>query len=205
MSQISQLYTQSLLAFAAYANLSKGIPKKEYLKFVGMTENQATDFASNWTVVTQYTDASGVFATVFEENATGKRYLAIRGTESPGDINADYILAMGFPSYLNPQFVQLRSQVSQWLSNGTLTSGFSVSGHSLGGYLAAAIGTWFSGQSNGIYTYNAPGLGGLVGNALDVFRAAFGLSNTALVDQLMGELVVYADSYSLASERVVAA
>lgn len=182
MGQLAELYTQSLLSFAAYASLSKGVPSVDNLKKAGMTSAQATDFASNWVVVDQYSDASGVSVTVFQENATGKRYLAVRGTESPGDFNADYILAMGFPSYLNPQFIQLREQISQWLSNGTLPSGFSVTGHSLGGYLAVAIGTWFSGPSNGIYTYNAPGLGGLVGNALDAFRTAFGFSDTTLVD-----------------------
>ncbi|MHB9119793.1 MAG: hypothetical protein ACYC2R_16205, partial [Burkholderiales bacterium] len=146
-----------------------------------MTDAQATNFTASWSFVDQYTDASGASATVFQENATGKKYLTIRGTESPGDFNADYILALGFPSYLNPQFIQLRAQVGTWISNGTLPSGFTITGHSLGGYLAAAIGTWFSGQSGEIYLYNAPGIGGPIGNALDAFRAAFGFSNTALV------------------------
>jgi hypothetical protein len=60
-----------------------------------MTSAQATDFASKWTVVDQYSDASGVGATVFQEIATGTKYLAIRGTTPTdiGDLNADYILA----------------------------------------------------------------------------------------------------------------
>ena len=184
MSQLNELATQANLAFAAYANLSIGIPDKQALLDVKMTDSQAADFVSKWTVAAQYTDASGAAATVFQENATGKKYLAIRGSESPGDFNADYILALGFPSYLSPQFIQLRSQVQTWISNGTLASGFTITGHSLGGYLAAAIGTWFSGQAGETYLYNAPGIGGLVGNALDAFRAAFGFSNTALVPDI---------------------
>jgi hypothetical protein len=67
----------------------------------------------------------------------GARHLAIRGTESLGDINANYILALGFPSYLNPQFIQLRTQVQSWITDGVLTGGFDIAGHSLGGGLAA--------------------------------------------------------------------
>ncbi|ABK99977.1 alpha/beta hydrolase family protein [Pelobacter propionicus] len=183
MSQLSELSKQSDLAFATYAVFDGTNTNRDALKKAGMTETQATIFLSKYKIIAQCPeDITGSSATVFEEISTGKRYLAVRGTESVGDLIVDGILALGFPSYCNPQFTRLCGQVSQWLANGTLSSGFSVTGHSLGGYLAVAIGTWFSGQANGVYTYNAPGLGSLVGNALDAFRAAFGLSNLTLVN-----------------------
>ncbi len=187
MRIINEYFQQSELAFAAYGLLFAGISDDKYidnLREAGMSEEQATSFAATYSVVTQYTDASGVSATVFKDSQ-GKRYLATRGTESLGDFNADYILAMGFPSYLNPQFIQLRTKVDQWLVNGTLSAGFTAAGHSLGGYLAVAIGTWFSAESGEVYTFNAPGLGGAPGNILDAFRVAFGLSDTALVDGIL--------------------
>ena len=68
------LYVQSTLSLASYANLQKGAPKIDALKHAGLTETRAKDFASNWSVVDTYADVSGVAATVFQENATGKRY-----------------------------------------------------------------------------------------------------------------------------------
>ncbi len=96
MATIQELYTQSLLAQAAYADLVAGTPNISALRVENksnMTLDQATDFASKWTVVDQYSDASGAGATIFQENATGKKYLAIRGTTPTdiGDLNADYI------------------------------------------------------------------------------------------------------------------
>lgn len=181
---ISDYLKHAELAQAAYTNLASGIidglGRKELQEEAGMSLTQAQTFATNWTVIDQYTDLSGVSATIFEDS-DGNRHLAIRGTESLGDINADYILAWGFPSYLNPQFVQLRGQINTWLANGDLTSGFTVTGHSLGGYLAVAVGTWYSNVVDQTYTYNAPGLGGVVGNVFDEFRAAFGFSDTDLI------------------------
>ena len=121
MNEIDILNSQGLLAKAAYAVINAGITLSDALENIGMTHNQATAFAASWSVVDQYTDASGASATVFRENATGKNYLAIRGTEiTAGDINSDYILALGFPSYLNPQFIELKTQVENWINDGTV-------------------------------------------------------------------------------------
>ena len=102
MENIKDLYTQSLLSLAAYVNLPKGAIDKQLLIDAKMPPTQAADFASNWTVVDTYADVSGVAATVFQENATGERYLAIRGTTpTAGDLDADGILAAGVPAYMN--------------------------------------------------------------------------------------------------------
>jgi hypothetical protein len=68
------LYQQALLAQAAYViNLFPDDPaiiNKLTADSCGMTQTQAERFAEEWRVVDQYTDASGVSATVFEEKAT---------------------------------------------------------------------------------------------------------------------------------------
>lgn len=93
MADSAELFKQSELSMASYGDLTIGSPNKQELQRIGMAEEQADDFIKRWRVVDQYRDSSGAAATVFERlndegQPTGQRYLAIRGTESPGDINA---------------------------------------------------------------------------------------------------------------------
>ena len=84
MNSIVEYFEQSELSLASYANLTPGVDPIPALQdnSVGMSPEQAARFASKWSVVSQYTDpATGLSATVFEEIDTGKKYLAIRGTE----------------------------------------------------------------------------------------------------------------------------
>ncbi|MHB8165765.1 MAG: putative Ig domain-containing protein [Sulfuricella sp.] len=53
-----------------------------------------------------------------------------------------------------------------WLKDGTLTPGFSVSGHSLGGYLAAGLVADFSASISHAWLYNAPGNNSLVSQVM---------------------------------------
>jgi len=94
MASIIDYFNQAELSFAAYADLERGTPDTQALQgeSVGMSAIQAAQFASEWIVVDQYPDASGASATVFQEVATGNRYLAIRGTESPGDFHRRCLL-----------------------------------------------------------------------------------------------------------------
>ena len=161
MATLTDFYVQSQLAFASYASLNKGIPDVEALKDAGMSTAQATKFASNWVVLDQTNAANGLSATVFQKASGGQRYLAVRGTESDSvtgaalDLTADYILALGFPPQLNGQYISLSAKVQQWLADGTLVPGFSATGHSLGGYLAGAIGVSFQSDVSAVYSYNA--------------------------------------------------
>jgi len=157
MVLINDYFLQSQLALAAYANLTSTVPNESELIKNGMTTVQASVFASNWTVVDQYNSITGLSATVFQNNATGERYLAIRGTQGVTDFLADYLILNGTPAELNPQYQALKSQVQVWLDNGTLSSGFTVSGHSLGGYLAAGLVADFGDAVSHAYLYNAPG------------------------------------------------
>ena len=184
MSLITDALKQAELALAAYANITSGITISA-LKDAGMTEIQATKFAAAWTVASQYTDAgpsssaTGLSVTVFQEKATGQRYLAIRGTE-PNDFLRDIIIndgliAIGALPGVLPQYSALKVQVTTWLGNGTLNSGFTVSGHSLGGYLATALTADFSANVTQTYLYNSPAVNG-AGAAITAILEAFGIA-----------------------------
>ncbi|MEO8409808.1 MAG: hypothetical protein ABI478_04505 [Propionivibrio sp.] len=185
MNSVIEYSMQAELALAAYADLSGPVSgHQQALKDAGMSASQAADFVKRWAVIDSVDFPNGSAATIFEEvGKPGVRYLAVRGTELGNtDLLADEILALGFPSFVNPQFVALRGQIQTWMDAGTLPASFTVTGHSLGGYLAAAIGSWYRGGS--VYMYNAPGVGGVVGNIFDALKTAFGLGDVALVSDI---------------------
>jgi hypothetical protein len=187
MIEISQAYRQAELALASYATLAPGAIQAGSLEAVGMASAQAVRFSSEWEVVIQHVDTSypGASATVFEEISTGKRFLSIRGTEpSPSDLIADTYILLGIPPILNPQALSLLSVVDRWRSDGTLPSTFTVSGHSLGGFLAAVVGGAFRSNVSEAFLFNAPGVGGLTGNVIDLLTAAVGLPIASIVDGL---------------------
>jgi len=182
VAAIQNYFLQAELALAAYANLVPGTPNTDELvkSSVGMSPTQAASFAERWRVIAQHTDVStGLSATVFQATAGGAKFLAVRGTESQlGDLMADGLLALGIPSGLNPQFAALKTKVTAWLADGTLGGSFSAAGHSLGGYLAAALKEVFAAQVTDAYMFNAPGVGGVVGSVANLFSSAFGLTGT---------------------------
>ncbi|MGX8882107.1 hypothetical protein ACWWD9_02715 [Methylovorus sp. SPW-M1] len=183
MSNINDLYKQSMLAFASYAELAPGVPSLDSLKDARMVESQATIFLNSFNVVEQYSDdATGASATVFEEIGTGVKYLAIRGTESLGDYISDLLLATVALPQLNPQYMVIEAKVAEWISTGILDSSFTITGHSLGGYLATAIGMKFNDNVSNVFTYNSPGFVSLTGNVIDIFKQSFGLGDLALID-----------------------
>lgn len=84
MTTVNQYYTESELAQAAYGTYSIGAIDINLLTSndVGMSQEQAEAFASTYSVVDQYNDAtSGLSVTLFETISTGERHLAVRGTE----------------------------------------------------------------------------------------------------------------------------
>lgn len=119
---------------------------------------------------------TGVSATIFQKGT--EYHLAVRGTElQAGDLIADAILAAGVSSKLNPQYLALKAQLDQWIGQGGPLNGqsFTVAGHSLGGYLAAAVKADYF-QASAAYLYNAPGTGGLVGNIAELVSDLFSQS-----------------------------
>ncbi|MGV8894808.1 MAG: calcium-binding protein [Burkholderiaceae bacterium] len=176
MSTITEFYGQSELALAAYANLTTGVSGTAYTNAltdtaVGMSATQATTFASTYTVLAQSTPATNGFsATLFLNNQTGQKTLAIRGTDiSLADFATDFVdVAILGGVFAQEQYASLNGFYQQLIVQGALTSSeaFSVSGHSLGGFMAQAFSVDHSSNVTQTYTYNAPGIGGAVAEVL---------------------------------------
>jgi len=171
MNGILDYYDQAMLALAAYSNLVAGMSGMEDEGYKaalqaggsGLSPTQASSFASKWKVIDQYTyseqipvyddggnitsyitSSNGLSVTIFEDIATGERHVAIRGTELAdiGDLAADGgIILHGVPQ-LSEQYQALKTQIEAWQSNGTLAGTFTVTGHSLGGWLAAGLASF---------------------------------------------------------------
>jgi Glycosyl transferases group 1 len=181
---IVDYFKQAQSSLAAYASLSGGPARyPDELQSAGLSATQASKFLEQWAVVDQYNHQSepypvhdeitgqllrydtltnGLSVTVFEEKSTGQRYLAIRGTDDLYDIATDLVsvVILGTTRFQG-QYQLLRSKVQEWISNGTLPNQFSVTEHSLGGFLATGLASEFSANVSHAYLYNAPGLGGL--------------------------------------------
>ncbi|WP_320055887.1 hypothetical protein [Desulfuromonas thiophila] len=205
MSTTTDYFQQAELALASYATLYFEISGKDYTDALkdngdGMSQKQAETFTTNWRVIDQYdgkveetyTDEfgqeqtflnpTGLSATVFESIADGKRYLAVRGTEITdlNDIVADGgILLHGIPDQ-SAQYQALKSKVEQWQQTGVLSGSFSVTGHSLGGWLAGGLMVDFASSVDHAYFYNAPGVFGAAGELIDLFNQTFGTDFLAL-------------------------
>ena len=94
MATINDYFIQAQLSQAAYAEGfiqgmsgggDVGAPSN-YAKLLiagGMSEVQAIAFANQYTVVDQYTDPLSGFSGTLFQDASGKKYLAMRGTENP--------------------------------------------------------------------------------------------------------------------------
>ena len=188
MSTLIQKYEYANLALAAYADFENGDPAIARLTDVGFSESQAKKFADKFTIVAQYThtetievideitgevtgtveNSNGISATVFEDKETGQKYLAIRGTDDLEDLITDVvdIALLGTPLF-QEQYASLKAQVQAWLEDGTLSDTFTVTGHSLGGFLAIGVAADFGAHVSHTYLYNSPGLNGLLGGATE--------------------------------------
>ena len=84
---IGDYFESSQLSQAAYAELNNNMNPAAYIDALvennNFTASQATQFASQYTVVDQYTSSglSGFSATVFRRNSDSKLFFVLRGTE----------------------------------------------------------------------------------------------------------------------------
>lgn len=175
MNTIIDYYLQAELSLASYGTFATGaIPVNKLTSIdVGMSPTQAAHFAATYSVVAQYSDpVTGVSATVFQQGS--QKYLAIRGTQGTTDYLADYFILRGIPSQLNPQYLSLKAKVLEWMNDPNVLNGttFTVSGHSLGGYLAAGLVADFSASISHAYLYNAPGNNSLVSQIMQALGIA---------------------------------
>ena len=148
-----------------------------------MSSSQAQRFAETYAVVDFYNSPeSGLQAAVFS-NASGKKYLAIRGTESPADFLTDAIdIALLGSTNLQLQYRNLKAKVVAWITDGTLSPSFTVTGHSLGGFLAGALTVDFPNNVSHAYLYNAPGVGGVAATLTSGLKSLLGLASQPTLD-----------------------
>jgi Ca2+-binding RTX toxin-like protein len=171
---IEQLSIYSQTAAAAYASgllPNSNIVGQLMAADVGMSTSQATQFNSTWAVLQQSTSIVGFSAVLLQRkdtagNATGEKVLAIAGTDpsSPLDLLTDFVNVAAYGTVVGmPQYASLESFYAQLVSSGKLgaSAAITVTGHSLGGFLAQAFTTRHSSVVSAAYTYNAPGFGSL--------------------------------------------
>lgn len=191
MATINELSAASELCQAVYSNLGAGAITAASLEYKAngeqnMSVAQREDVAARYTVERVFNDpATGVYAAVFKEKLTGTTTLAVRGTDGMSDwLNANAHLAVGIPPALSPQFNALRPVVAQWIQSGALQTGSAIAGHSLGGYLAAAIKASYPGTFGSTFTFNSPGFAEPLGLLPAVLQSIFGMPvpQTGVVD-----------------------
>ncbi len=182
MSQHAEYFKQAELAFASYTkNLTAGIPDRDKLiNDAEFSATQADAFILKYEVVDQHTDATGLSATVLADKNTGETFLAIRGTEisDPADLLTGLVnIALFGSTTLQPQYQSLKTQVQTWLNDGVLPQTFTVTGHSLGGFLATdlAVDSTFTNNISHAYLYNTPGQGGIFGDLLNMMQNTWGI------------------------------
>lgn len=163
---IHEYFENAQLSMAAYAALTQGITGVAYktaLKSAGFSDTQATDFISAYSVVRVFDDPATDFsATLFQKNGSADKILAIRGTESWHDIVITD-LQIGVFGLAN-QYASLQNFYEQILAQLQPADTLTVTGHSLGGFLAQAFTLDHQSLVSHAYTYNSPGLGGILIN-----------------------------------------
>ena len=66
---------------------------------------------------------------------------------------------------LQPQYISLKFIVAEWIESGALPRSFTVTGHSLGGFLAAGVAEpLIANHISHAYLFDAPGVGGFTGS-----------------------------------------
>ena len=170
MSNAINLYFQNAqLSMASYADLRVGMTAEDYknaLKDIGFTSALADKFITTYSIAedTFVDPVSGLSATLFQKNGSTEKTLAIRGTQRSdlNDLLADGLLSLGESPALNPQYHALQMYYAELTARGKISPNelITVTGHSLGGFLAQALTVDNPASIVHTYTYNAPGTGG---------------------------------------------
>ena len=172
MSNLEASTKQAEFALAAYANWDVDMSESQYAAALrdsgrGLSNTQALHFVDTYAVAAQYNDDSnGLSVTVFTDTS-GNNYLAVRGTDDLNDVLSDLVdIALLGSTLLQAQYTSLKAKVTEWIDNGILSSSFTVTGHSLGGFLATRLTAAFAANVSHTYLYNSPGVGGLASGIL---------------------------------------
>jgi Ca2+-binding RTX toxin-like protein len=197
---INTYFLNAQLSMAAYANLRIDMTPTEYkdaLKGAGFTEALATDFVQNYSILSvspsSLFNLNGFSATLFQNNSTGEKVLAIRGTNlfTFGDVITD--LTLGLLGDVSGQYNSLKDYYDSLTSSGMIlsTDTLTVTGHSLGGFLAEAFTVDHPLNVSHTYTYNAPGVGGVV---IDLLQA-IGVIGSTIPTDLITNVIAQGPSF----------
>ena len=227
MSTFIQYNTYAQAALASYASALVAGDVNNTARYrqpeVGMAPAQATAFNATWNVLQQSPlNGNGFSAVLLQNRTTGEKVLAIAGTNGWADWITDLVNIALYGTVLGmPQYLSLESFYTQLVSSGKLgaTEQITLTGHSLGGFLAQAFTARHSSVVSAAYTYNAPGFGngetllGFLGiidtNAaakITNVHAADGLSMTAGLGVMLGAsrpVRIEADANPLNNHSVV--
>lgn len=168
---IEEIYTEALLAAAAYADWSASSSdaeiKAELMEKRGFTEAQYAWFRDNYSVVAYTEEPNGFSATIFENTATGELTVAFRGSDDLLDwLTTNLGVLAGKPSILdaiNDLFGQENS-IEDFLIQagldvgGALTQPVNFTGHSLGGFLTTMASYMYSTTMGQASTFNGLGV-----------------------------------------------
>ena len=174
------LFEQAQLSDATYADFTSAFNPDDgtyvdtgvisALEERGFSLTQATEFVSEWSVVSQKENTvNGFSATLFENKFTGEKRLAIRGSDDLYDfVDADVNLFLRGEA--PAQYRDLEAYYQELIAGGHLAvdEAISITGHSLGGFLAQAFSINNPTIVQNTTVYNAPGLIGVGADILDL-------------------------------------
>lgn len=190
---ISAYFENAQLSMAAYAALTPniaGVVYKTALANAGFSDAQAAAFISTYSVVNVFNDPATDFsATLFQKNGSSEKILAIRGTESWRDILISDLQIGVFG--LTNQYASLGNFSAQILAQLQPTDTLTVAGHSLGGFLAQAFTLDHQALVSHTYTYNSPGLGGVLINPV----GQLGITANPVPNSLITNLIAQGHSF----------
>ncbi|MDD5387636.1 MAG: hypothetical protein PHQ22_10625 [Sulfuricurvum sp.] len=174
----------SELAQASYGvGLNSNMTQSQYIevltksKFeVEFNNQQATDFANRYVVLATSAEygigsINGFDAVLFGEvDAQGNiinKVMAIRGTDGIIDGIVDVVELSGFGTVIS-QTKSMENFYNALVADNTLGAQeqITLTGHSLGGFIAETFTAKHSDIVDHAYTYNAPGIGGVKGELL---------------------------------------
>lgn len=183
-----EIFVMSEFAEVAYETLqtTDRDALAENFKIKLNSPERAEYLAERFAVTQVHHAPTGLSATVFKHRDSGEAFLAIRGTDGAADLITNGMLLLGVPSALTAQYLVLQGWISNWSEPTLSQSGetlppllpqeFKVTGHSLGGYLAAAVKAANPERVTEAYLFNAPGVGTVLGSVGSLFQQTFGTS-----------------------------
>jgi len=182
-SLIETYYAHAQLSDAAYAALTDGMSGDLYIDALvnrGFTSTEATAFAAQYSIVKTFEDpATSFYAVLFQKNGTNEKIFAMRGTLEVWDDLAITDVELAFVGVTN-QNDSLKSKYAEIRSYLSATDKLTVTGHSLGGFLAQIFTVDPAFPVSHTYTFNSPGIESGFSN----LAGLFGFSQAIPVDSM---------------------